>query len=336
MRRDPVLANARMLAVEACILAGTVLLCAYCAICVKTRNPWPWREIVHEAGDRSLLGTVLYFEHAARELPLDLILGAAVGGSVLFAYPRGRRVGSGRHSGRRRMLVVGVVVVVGTILGGTLCSGGLEILVDNLAQKHTRPGNTLEWGAHWRYHLLSRSMLMLCSFGLAGVLVRGVLGRHGTGNQAGQSIFAASLSVFGILTIVFLPDLDPFRDPVFLGHQVREVFTHVLVTVPMAWAACLYLAGDQANVSRHGGVSIRWSAVAGVGGLLIGVYLLTGGLLTSAASQGLTASVTMLLCPHFFEHSYTYAIVPLVAALVYESATMGGPLTPDPLTEAGT
>ena len=52
-------------------------------------------------------------------------------------------------------------------------------------------------------------------------------------------------------------------------------------------------------------------------GVLIGAYLLAGGLITSAASQGQSASLTMLLCPHFFEHSFTFVVTPLVAALSF-------------------
>ena len=43
-----------------------VLLMAYGAIAVHTGNPWPWFEIVHESGDRSLVGTVFCYQHAAR------------------------------------------------------------------------------------------------------------------------------------------------------------------------------------------------------------------------------------------------------------------------------
>ena len=48
---------------------------------------------MHEDGRRTLIETILYFEHATRELPLDVILGIAIGGSVLFAFaPDNRRV----------------------------------------------------------------------------------------------------------------------------------------------------------------------------------------------------------------------------------------------------
>ena len=153
------------------MLAGAVLTIAYCAISISTAQPWPWLEVVHESGDRTLIGTILYFEHGARELPLDLLLGVALGGSVLFASPTPTRTTSAPHRARLGLLGAGVLAVVAVIIAGTLWTGGLEMLTDNLLQLHTRPGTPLTWGAHWRYHLLSRALLMLFSLGCAGTVV---------------------------------------------------------------------------------------------------------------------------------------------------------------------
>jgi len=51
----------------------------------------------------------------------------------------------------------------------------------------------------------------------------------------GQWVFNGILVLFTALSIVFGLDLKPFTDPVFLGHQAREAFTHGLVTLPLAW-----------------------------------------------------------------------------------------------------
>lgn len=301
------------------LLPGLVLVTAYVAICVKTANPLPLLEVVHESGNRTLLGTVFYFEHATRELLLDLILGVAIGGSAFIAFPCGKsayRFGSRRRTG----YAIALVVVCGVIIGGTVHLEGISVLLDNLFQKHTRPGAPLAWGAHWRYHLLSRAMVICVSFGFAGVLVRIACGRRGRSHRLGQSICLASAGVYGLFTLVFLPNLDPFRDPLFLGHQVREAFTHLLVTVPVGWAACAGAADAYVLAAPNRGHSTAWSLISGGVGLLIGVYILVGGLITSAVSEGQSASLTMLLCPHFFEHSFTFVVVPLAAALVYESA----------------
>jgi hypothetical protein len=183
---------------------------------------------------------------------------------------------------------------------------------------HTRPGEALIFGSHWRYHFLSRLMLMLVSFGLAGMMVLLLRGKQGAGGKTGQSVFIGALSLYFLLSLVFIPSLEPFLNPVFLGHQVREVFTHVLVTVPLGWWACLLLSGDNGRSFEHASISVGWSLLIGAGGVLTGLFLLIGGLATSAASMGQTDNFTLLIGPHFFEHTFSYLLVPLVAGLTYE------------------
>ena len=91
----------RLSAILAWSLAGAVLAGSFLAIVIYTANPWPWFEVVHESGDRSLVATIFFFEHAARELPLDMILGAAVAGSALFALPIGKGGNSSPGTGGR-------------------------------------------------------------------------------------------------------------------------------------------------------------------------------------------------------------------------------------------
>jgi len=310
-----------MLLMATWAIACTVLVVAYVAIAVHTNNPWPWHEIVHESGDRTLTGTILYFEHAARELPLDVLLGIACGGSVLFAFPARRSSPAVSRRLRLGILAAGTLVAIGLIIAGTLNVGGVQALSDNLLQLHTRPGAPLDWGAHWRYHLLSRAFLLLFTLGLAGMVVL-IIDKARGGGRTGLLIFATALGLYVLLTLVFTPNRDPFVNPVYLGHQVREVLTHVLVTIPLAWGACLILAGVRSEPSYHGNAAVRWPVVAGFGSLVLGTFLLVAGLMSSAASHGQTQSVILLVFPHFFEHSFTYVVVPLIAGLVYESAVI--------------
>ena len=68
-----------------------VLLLSFVVVCVALGTIWPWTEVVHEDGSRSLLGTIFYFEHALRELPLDLLLAAAVASSAAHFHPAARK-----------------------------------------------------------------------------------------------------------------------------------------------------------------------------------------------------------------------------------------------------
>jgi hypothetical protein len=314
--RGPV-TSFRRVAVVACGFSAAVLIASYIAITVYMANPWPWLELVHESGDRTLIGTIFYFEHAARELPLDLLLGVAVGGSVLFAF----RVADGADAPRRQTPLVGLAVLIALIVGGTLWTGGWAMLVENLLQYPTRPGEPPQWGGHWRYHFLSHIMLMSVSFGVAGQAVLLTRGLTGRGNEVGLRIYGAAVVAFATLAVVFVPGWDSFVNPVFLGHQLREAFTHLMVTLPAAWGVCLLLfekrrrpQGDQ------GTVGLRGPFITGALGTLIGAFLLAGSLATSAASQGQTESLSTLIFPHFFEHMFSYGVVMAAAASAVEWA----------------
>jgi len=91
-----------------------------------------------------------------------MVLGVAIGGSALWALPGSRVAG---HQ-RQFLLAAAIVLVIGVIIAGTLFTVGSASLWDNLLQMHTRPGEPLSFGSHWRYHFLSRLMLMLVSFGM--------------------------------------------------------------------------------------------------------------------------------------------------------------------------
>jgi len=149
------------------------LILSYGVIAAHTGNVWPWLELVHESGNRTLIGSVLYFEHASRELLLDVLLGVAIGGSTLWVLPGSKLAGCHRQF----LLSAAIVLVIGVIIVGTLFTVGSASLWDNLLQMHTRPGEPLSFGSHWRYHFLSRLMLMLVSFGMAGLVVLGLRGR---------------------------------------------------------------------------------------------------------------------------------------------------------------
>ncbi|MGH9387705.1 MAG: hypothetical protein ACRD2N_25900 [Vicinamibacterales bacterium] len=309
----------RFLAVSTCALSGTVMAFAYAAIVSHTGNPWPWREIVHESGDRTLIGTIFFFEHAARELPLDVILGVVIGGSALFVFApdRGSRASSGRD--RKWPLLLGVVSVIALIVGGTLWTGGRDLLFVNLFQFPTRPGDPLQWGGHWRYHLLSHVMLMSVSFGVAGLVIPLTRGPSGRGSKLGLWIVGAGFAAFFGLTILFSLNLDPFVNAVFLGHQLREAFTHSLVSIPAAWGMCLLLARNAWGATSRQTVSVRTAQFVGAFGVVVGLFLAISGFAKSVASQGQSESLVVLLFPHFFEHTLSYFIVGTVAGLVYES-----------------
>ena len=277
-------------------LPALVIAASYAALGLRAGTPWPWGSVVHEDGQRTLLGTVFYFDHALRELPLDVLLGLAVAGAVRAFVPAGR---GGRGRGRAG---VGALLVVIAIAAGAVWAVGAADALRSVAQLHTRPGAELEWGAHWRYHLLSRLALIASAFVLAG---RGV-------PLQDTRLFRAALALFVLLSLVFLPDLGPFVDALHLGHQARELATHALVTLPLALGAALLARGEPGEL--RSGRSSRTALVAAAAlAVLLGAWLALGAVATGASSQGQTSDLVVLLCAHVFEHSLGYLLVPLVA-----------------------
>lgn len=307
------------------VLAASVLAVAYVAICINAASPWPWTQPVHEDGIRTLLGTVFYFEHAARELPLDILLGMTIGGSVLLACPPSDAYSKTGHGLRTVWAVLVTGLIVAVILGGTFLISGIEGIWSNLFQYHTRPGAPLEWGSHWAYHLLSRLSLMLASVGVVALLRFAGQGAQSPTRNRGREVLVASLALYILISVLFVSSGSlihrTFNDPVFLGHQARELFTHALVTVPLAWGLCLTVFRHDMATTTDGDDRRMTSWIvplsAGLLGAVVGGYVGFSALLNDAASQGQTDNLATLVFPHFFEHGLGYVAVPAVAALTY-------------------
>ena len=295
-----------------------VLLVAFVGVCFQAGTPWPWNSVVHEDGHRTLLQTIFYFEHATRELVLDASLALAVAGAVRYFYPLPRHADAALRRMRTRMATCSVLVLAVILVGTDWFDGGQAIL-DNLAQLHTREGAPLAWGAHWRYHLIERFADMALAFAAVGVLWM-CGGRRDSGSAPPDVglLIAAGLA-FAAGTLVFHVTAEPFRDPTFLGHQLRELLTHGLVTVPLALYTCLVLARRYSMpLSAGSGSRATWPIyAAGGASVACGVYLLAASVLMKAQSYGQKTSLAELIFPHFFEHTLGYLFVSALAGFLY-------------------
>jgi hypothetical protein len=63
---------------------------------------------------------------------------------------------------------------------------------------------------------------------------------------------------------------------------------------------------------------IAATAVAGVTGIILVAYVLVAAALADAVAEGQTTDLVTLIFPHFFEHSFTYAVVVALACSTYE------------------
>jgi hypothetical protein len=158
--------------------------------------------------------------------------------------------------------------------------------------------------------------LAFCAIGVLWIL-DGRPARQSTASSRTR-LFTASLVIFALFTLLFRPTMEPFREPTFLGHQARELFTHSLVTLPLALGVCISLAR---RFTRPGptGSSESIAPIALAGGLSVvsGVFLLVGSVMTGARDHGQTTSLSALLFPHFAEHALGYLLVPALAGVLY-------------------
>lgn len=292
------------------------LIASYTIIALTQNTLSIWSLPVHEDGIRTFSGTVFYFEHAARELPLDIILGCAIGYAAAFGF--------GHHSQiRPRNWWLGAASIYAVILIGTFAECGTQSLYLNIFQFHTRPNADLIWGAHWYYHFFSRLSLILLSFGL-GFLAKALTGAQSAYRD--QRSMLVILAVFAALSLFFLGSWKlpvlAVSDPVYLGHQAREIFTHGLVTVPLAFSLCLLLNSPKSlhqdrnkSESRYWIIGVAISTIA----FLIVLYVGLNAFLGDAVNLGQSSDFKTLLFPHFFEHSFTYLATPLTALSVHST-----------------
>jgi hypothetical protein len=320
----------RTLARAMIALASLTMIVAFVAICIRTGTAWPWMRVVHEDGMRTMLGTVFYFEHAARELPLDVLLGIAIGACVFYAFTPADMTLPPRVPHRMPILAAASILAVAGIIAGAVVAVGPQSTLENLLQNHTRPGADLLWGSHWRYHLLERLAMMLVAIGLAGFLRYVTDGGVRDDGNTGLKVALATIGAYLALTAVFahsLPSMaQSFRDPQYLGHQARELMTHGLVTVPIGWGICmLLLTPAQSRMSssslalpRRAAGAVIAALLLGLLGLLIGGFVGLAAMRSNAVDHGQTKDLVMLIFPHFFEHTLTYLVVPPIAALTYE------------------
>ena len=317
-----VILQRRTIAPALLALGGATLTFALLAIMARLGTPLIWNEVVHEDGVKTFGGTLLYFEHAVRELPGDLLFGVILGGALAYACPLARPA-------RRRAVapLAGLLALVRVIVAGALTDVGAASLVDNLLQKHTRPGAPLEWGAHWRYHFLSSLALYLIAFGAAGLL----RASDGAGSAAaamqGKRIVLAGFAAFFVLTLVFAKSPAALArivlDPVYLGHAARELFTGALATLPLAVGVGLLAAQSPMPAASAESRSRADAAPFLFLGVLVGAGLVLAAAFSGAASAGQTEDLVMLVAPHFFEHGLTYAIVILTAVATHRLAAGG-------------
>src|SRR5260370_32676787 len=112
-----------------------LLTASFLIICVQFSTLWPWSVVVHEDGERTLLGAIFYFEHALGELPQELILAAATTGAALVFF---RPLASSRPKRLRKIAGAAALSVDLLIVAGAVANVGFSSAMTWLLQYHTR------------------------------------------------------------------------------------------------------------------------------------------------------------------------------------------------------
>jgi len=258
---------------------------------------------VHEDGRRTLFETILYFEHALGELPLEVLLSGAVAGWMLgLCGPPAAKPGASWN------IAIIALVLDATIFVGATMHVGAHTAMLNLLQFHTRDSEPMIYGSHWQYHLLSQLALMLLPAYVAQFgNLRPIASRPFT--------LIISLAIFAILTVIFGLSSAPFTDARFLGHQARELFTHALITVPLAIGCCLSIPRGEAPTSAP--KPEIWPTVAIATGIILAAYLGFGIVLTRSQHLAQTNDWIKVICGHFFEHTISYLVVTVHSVFFY-------------------
>lgn len=287
----------------------TIIAAAFVAICVHFRSAWPWLVVIHEDGRRTFLDTVLYYEHALGELPLDLLLSAAVAGWVLWLCgPPVAKSGA--------LWNIGAIAIAldATIFVGASIHVGAHNAILYLLQYHTRDSEPMIFGSHWQYHLLSQVALMslpvFVTIACSRARFRFVCQNHDRKGES--SLLLSAWALFAILTMIFGVSSASFTDARFLGHQARELFTHALVTVPLAIGCCLAMPRTESN-SKPG----IWPIAAMVVFILLALYLGFGIVLTRSPRLAQSNDWIKVICGHFFEHTISYLVVTVHSVFFY-------------------
>ena len=150
-----------------------------------------------------------------------------------------------------------------------------------------------------------------------GLLLRGVTSSPATSGRArARRGIVATLIAFSAISLIFAlkPGLVALSlsDPVYLGHQAREVFTNALVTIPLGFFFC----ARAAEPPRDGGRNAQslWTGAALLAfALAIALYIAQGALAGDALGEAQSTDMRVLIFPHFFEHAFTYVVASCVA-----------------------
>jgi hypothetical protein len=238
---------------------------------------------IHESGRYTFLGTVFYFNHFLRELPIDTLYAL----SIYFSYSSLQIVDD--ISLWLPLSVVFIILasfLLVTILG-SIRSVGIKYTIWDLCQLREQDA-MIHWGSHWQMHFLSTIavILLLIMPGLFSL-------QTGVNNKYLITLFGSTL----LLSIIFGTGWKAFTHPRWMLHGAREVFTYFFINLIPALAPIYLLRSVIAF--EMGFAALLCFLLFGVINLYFIYVYLKSDLDQEAQSK---RGIIYLLSSHFFEH----------------------------------
>lgn len=325
-------------------IPSLLVLGTYLWLALDHGTLWLFPAVVHESGDYTLLQTILYFRHVIRELPITLLYAISSVAAFKIYGPTG-------HSPipqSKRCLIPAVLTLVVVLVSWfmTINTWGVEVALQEVFQGYTRDDTFLS-GSHWPFHLLSTIGYFLAAIIVATLLHYGI---HGTPpprcpTVRSQWIGGTIVAMF-VMTLLLGLTTAPFLDPRYIGHQARELLTHLSITLPLSFGVLLRETHTTSGlmikqIHRGGWIGqrpikkvvpsrrISYDLIAAAAVLFLGLLFLVGGtLLTGAVDHARPGTpLSSLVAAHLFEHTVDYLLVVCLVLTTWRATATQDPVS---------
>lgn len=308
----------------------TVLVLSYLYLAVEYQTLFLFNLKVHESGKYTLLQTMFYFDHFAREIPIGALNALSISISFYILSPL---AGISRHSFRKFFIpaAYSLLFFLLIVVAAAIHKNGFGSFLLDLLQFRTRD-DLVSYGSHWHSHLLDMFFVMLFSLALS-FIYRGITGTpNRTIDRRGLHLLFVWGALFIACTVIFVPTIKPLSDTRFLAHQFREIATHSVTTVPLAYAFLILLerslSGNAISIRRDRQLIKRgmlFIIAASAIPLFIAGSLVGRDIIAEAQKK---TSYLNLLAAHYFEHMLDYFFVSTLSMAFYVSFLFKSNKTP--------
>lgn len=325
-------------------IPSLLVLGAYLWLALDHGTLWLFPTVVHESGNYTLLQTILYFRHVIRELPITLLYAISSVAAFKIYGPTGH--GPNPRSKRYLIPAVLVLVVVSVSWFMTIDTWGVDVALQEVLQGYTRDDTFLP-GSHWPFHLLSTIGYFLAAIIVAALLHYGIHGTLPPRRPTVRSQWIGSTIVAILaMTILFGLTTAPFLDPRYIGHQARELLTHLSITLPLSFGVLVretHTASGSITEQIHRDEwigqrpikivipsrRIYHDLIAAAAVLFLGLLFLVGGtLLTGAVDHARPGTpLSSLVAAHLFEHTVDYLLVACLVLTTWRATATRDPLS---------